>query len=356
MRGGDADASVAHPAIADSRPPSPRQQEQWADALPVRRWGRFASLPRIPASPRPRRARSISISDGQNSMQGMLSTSLNQHVEDGELKQGSIARIGQFLVSDLGKGAEAKCAPDPACTAPHRPNPRADPDLHRRGHRIAIILQLEVLQLEAELIGNPVAMDQAQPAAPAAPNGGGHQAAAMKGEGAGAGATQRAAPSGNFTPLKALNPYSTRWRIKARCVARACQALRRAITLRLFPPVRSVTNRSPVREWNKGPDNQGKLFSITLLDETVRALAKQRRRGRASAPALSRPSHRLFLGRCAGHGDAGHLLPRGRGQVLRHDAGGGGVHHLRRPRQARLPRLGIRAEPRLAHGGGARSR
>lgn len=219
-----ADADLTRPAFADPRPPAPRQQEQRADALPVRRWAALQAFARFPASPRPLPARSISISDGQNSMQGMLSTSLNEHVESGQLKQGSIARIAQFLVSDLSKGSDAKCAPARPRSGPHRPSPGMTLSSRRRGHRIAIILQLDVVQLDAELIGNPVAMDQAPAAAQPAANGAGNQPAAMKGPGASAGATQRAAPSGNFTPLKALNPYSTRWRIKARCVACAVAA------------------------------------------------------------------------------------------------------------------------------------
>ena len=44
-------------------------------------------------------------------------------------------------------------------------------------------------------------------------------------------------------PLRGLNPYQPAWTIKCR-----------------------VSSKGPAREWNKGPSNQGKLFSCDLVD------------------------------------------------------------------------------------------
>jgi len=51
----------------------------------------------------------------------------------------------------------------------------------------------------------------------------------------------RAAP--RTIPIKLLNPYNNKWTIKAR-----------------------VTSKSGVKSWDKGPNNQGKLFSVDLVD------------------------------------------------------------------------------------------
>lgn len=55
---------------------------------------------------------------------------------------------------------------------------------------------------------------------------------------------QTASGNEHFIPIRALNMYQNKWVIKAR-----------------------ITGKSDMRTWDKGPNNQGQLFSVTLCDQ-----------------------------------------------------------------------------------------
>lgn len=99
---------------------------------------------------------------------------------------------------------------------------------------IVIILALEVLAKEAEKIGNPVPRALDPPTDSKPPSAAGSS-------GARAASTKQSRAT---LPIEGLSPYSNSWTIKAR-----------------------VTQKSEIRNWSN-PRGEGKLFSVTLMDET----------------------------------------------------------------------------------------
>ena len=114
------------------------------------------------------------------------------------------------------------------------------------GRKIIICLNLEPLGKGTAPAAAPAAA-AAQPysapaAAPAARHYQGSGAVVRNAQGGGGGGGGGAGQP-RLTPIRGLNPYQNRWTIKAR-----------------------VTDRGTIRTWDKGPTNQGKLISVTLLD------------------------------------------------------------------------------------------
>eukprot|EP00499_Haloplacidia_sp_CaronLabIsolate_P015289 CAMPEP_0196780976 /NCGR_PEP_ID=MMETSP1104-20130614/8952_1 /TAXON_ID=33652 /ORGANISM="Cafeteria sp., Strain Caron Lab Isolate" /LENGTH=612 /DNA_ID=CAMNT_0042151193 /DNA_START=21 /DNA_END=1856 /DNA_ORIENTATION=+ len=152
----------------------------------------------------------VVLSDGQHSMSGMMAGQLNKLVEEGAVVPCSVVQLLQFTHNS--------------------PN----------GVPIVIVLNARVVRLEHGVIGNPQPVQSASTAAMASSTATSSTAAAAPSSGA----TMRAADTTPCIPLKSLNPYNNNWHIRAR-----------------------VTHKSEIKTWNKGPNNQGSLFSVTLLDE-----------------------------------------------------------------------------------------
>ncbi|KZO95312.1 replication factor-a protein [Calocera viscosa TUFC12733] len=173
----------------------------------------------------------VIISDGEYFTQAMLATQLNHLTEKPE---GGLAELDKNTVIRLEKFASNSV----------------------QNKRLIILLDLTVLGNPGQKIGNPASFEvakaeshaNAMPAPiappvtiqkPAQPAPGGTRPASMPRNG------------GPIFPIEGLSPYQNKWTIKAR-----------------------VTNKSDIRHWSN-QKGEGKLFSVTLMDETgeIRATA-----------------------------------------------------------------------------------
>ncbi|KZT62474.1 replication factor-a protein [Calocera cornea HHB12733] len=173
----------------------------------------------------------VIISDGDYFTQAMLATQLNHLTEKPE---GGLAELDKNTVIRLEKFASNSV----------------------QNKRLIILLDLKVLGNPGQKIGNPASYDvakaesnaNAMPAPiappvtlqkPAQPAPGSTRPASMPKNG------------GPIFPIEGLSPYQNKWTIKAR-----------------------VTNKSDIRHWSN-QKGEGKLFSVTLMDETgeIRATA-----------------------------------------------------------------------------------
>ncbi|KAL7423241.1 Replication factor A protein 1 [Cryptotrichosporon argae] len=163
----------------------------------------------------------IILSDGTYFIQSMLATQLNHHVDSGALDKNVIIKLTQFVTNTV------------------------------QNRKLIIILQLDFVPWTGEKIGNPVNVETATsvPApAPAAP------ASVTARPAASNAARPNRAPArsgsgfksdmGPIFPIEGLSPYQNKWTIKAR-----------------------VVNRSDIKHWSN-QRGEGKLFSVTLMDET----------------------------------------------------------------------------------------
>ncbi|KAG9238114.1 replication factor-a protein 1 [Amylocarpus encephaloides] len=165
------------------------------------------------------------LSDVDHFVQSMLGTQANHVVHEGKLKKGSIVRLKSYQANEV------------------------------KGKKILIILDIEVIESlgELEKIGEPEALTARPPDAKPqnttiAGNGfyGNKLAAPAQQHQS---LPQRTGPSSssshaNIYPIEALSPYAHKWTIKAR-----------------------VTSKSDIKTWSRA-GNEGKLFSINLLDES----------------------------------------------------------------------------------------
>lgn len=166
----------------------------------------------------------VIISDGEQFMQAMFATTLNEKVEDGTFRRNCVVKLTKWEPQDI------------------------------KGQRILILFSMEAISYPEEKIGTPV-----NPGKATAPGNSDSMAVdkssnapstsssdLVPSKPAPAPAASRG-PSGNnapIFPIEGLNPYHNKWTIKAR-----------------------VTMKSERKRWsnNKG---EGQLFSVNLMDET----------------------------------------------------------------------------------------
>ncbi|GAB1313920.1 Replication factor A protein 1 [Madurella fahalii] len=173
----------------------------------------------------------VVLSDMNNYVQCMLATQANHVVHDGLLQRGCIVRMRQYQAQSI-KG--------------------------KRPQSVLIILDLEVIPSlgTPDKIGEPTAVEM-RATEPRSTTIGGAGFYGAKSEPAqesksqvqkqlasrsGGGGDKHGAST--IYPIEALSPYAHKWTIKAR-----------------------VTSKSDIKVWHKA-GNEGKLFSVNLLDES----------------------------------------------------------------------------------------
>ncbi|KAI0748563.1 replication factor-a protein [Daedaleopsis nitida] len=166
----------------------------------------------------------VIVSDGEYFLQSMLATQLNHLVEEEVVAKGAIAVVEKFTCNMV------------------------------QGKRLLIILALRVLEKGGEKIGNP------GPVQGRAGETGTPTPAITPGPSTSTNVTPAAAPAPKppvqktqasragraptVYPIESLSPYHNHWTIRAR-----------------------VTQKSDIRTWSN-PRGEGKLFNITLMDES----------------------------------------------------------------------------------------
>ncbi|KAI5807463.1 replication factor A 1, rfa1 [Peziza echinospora] len=183
----------------------------------------------------------VVFSDTEHFVQCMLATQLNYFVKNGELERGAIVRLKSYQANQVNQ------------------------------RRVLIVIDLEVLKEYGlhEKIGTPDSLEKmlvAAGEAPSAPVPTSVSAAAppaastansFYGRPSAPQPVQRySEPKQNssysaqsksgphISPIEAISPYQNKWTIKAR-----------------------VTNKSPIKTW-KNPRTEGKLFTVTFIDDT----------------------------------------------------------------------------------------
>ncbi|KAI7906225.1 uncharacterized protein BX663DRAFT_499321 [Cokeromyces recurvatus] len=166
----------------------------------------------------------VIVSDGVHFMQAMLAAQHSPLVEEGKLKRNSIITLNDFVCNPL------------------------------QNRKILIILNFDIVQTDVESkIGTPTTLEGHLPSTNSSNNvasSSNHPSPTIRQESSPSLANQsfnsgtNMQLEANLTPIKNLNPYQTRWHIKAR-----------------------VTQKSPIKKWHNARGD-GQLFSVNLLDQT----------------------------------------------------------------------------------------
>ncbi|KAG1461501.1 hypothetical protein G6F46_002012 [Rhizopus delemar] len=178
------------------------------------------------------------VSDGINFMQAMLATQHTALVEQGQIKRNSIIRINEYVCNLLSN------------------------------KKVLIILSIDIMTTDVEAkVGTPVSLDPTSGSAantPNTPTAAATSTTSQPKPSEPARAPEQRQPTFNstnsssggyfsgvnmqlessLTPIKNINPYQSRWTIKAR-----------------------VTLKSPIKQWHNSKGD-GKLFSVNFLDQS----------------------------------------------------------------------------------------
>ncbi|KAF3934837.1 hypothetical protein ABW19_dt0201204 [Dactylella cylindrospora] len=173
----------------------------------------------------------IVLSDGLHFTQGMVGTQINHIMAEGTIDKGSIVRLPEYGTGKV------------------------------KDKSVLIVLNIELLQEHGtmEKIGDPkqvtpesAAELAAQKRATSTSNFYGNKPSTASKPAAAASTSRpparytssRGGSSVTVAPIESLSPYQNKWTIKARCI-----------------------NKSDIRTWHN-QKNAGKLFSVTLMDQT----------------------------------------------------------------------------------------
>ncbi|WVF69368.1 hypothetical protein IAT40_004144 [Kwoniella sp. CBS 6097] len=170
------------------------------------------------------------LSDGKYFIQAMIATQLNHMVDSKELDKHVLVKLTQYVQNAV------------------------------QGRKLVIVLQLEVVPWNGEKIGNPSNLEHANLSAggsngasvaapaPVKQEVGGFAARAQSSGGRGGAAARPGGRGkqevGPLYPIEGLSPYQNKWTIKAR-----------------------VTQKSDIKHYSN-QRGEGKLFSVTFMDET----------------------------------------------------------------------------------------
>ncbi|KAI8380352.1 hypothetical protein BD560DRAFT_365748 [Blakeslea trispora] len=165
----------------------------------------------------------VIVSDGDHFMQGMLAVQHASAVDDGTIKKLCILRLTESVCNPL------------------------------NNKKVLVVLNFDVLQSDMDTkIGSPVSIDSLPtntkaPAPTPAPTSNFSttrpESSSSYGNQAGFSSANLQLEA-NLTPIRNLNPYQTRWHIKAR-----------------------VSQKTPIKEWHNAKGG-GQLFSVNLLDQS----------------------------------------------------------------------------------------
>ena len=188
----------------------------------------------------------------------MLATQLNGHVDNKELDKNVVIKLTSFVTNAV---QGRKWVPRFLLSVTRF---AAD-----RWGRLIIVLGIELQDWTGDKIGNPTNLEQANLSAPAAApapvTNGASKAAAPSKPAPRAGGKDM----GPLYPIEGLSPYQNKW-VANRALYPNDQGRQLTQLIRWTIKAR-VTQKSDIKHWSN-QRGEGKVFNVTLMDETVSCL------------------------------------------------------------------------------------